>query len=550
MIGRIETVDGGVLESAKVVVELLPAGRDSRSLRLRQTNANAYGFFHFEDVAQGAYVLQVAAPGYLEAIVPGIEVFDGFEAELSRPVTLDRPAALTLQLNPAQTADGDHWNVDLVPLRHGSDPTHDAIRGQADLSGLVHLMGLTPGPHLLALSEPGGGVVVRRELEVFAGDGYEHVELDLILIRGKLKLGEEPLAGVVTFGGRGGTAMATDEDGKFTGSLDRDGSWRVIVEAETPKISRRIRGVEVRRGKDGFAEVEIELPDTRLLGRVVHADGSLPEKGALVDFRPLTRDDEKSTVRSDRVDGVFEIIGVPESPLALRARTSSASSDEVIVEVSVDSQQFEDVVLVLREKTTVRGTVRAEDGVPVPGAKITLRPAGGLASLGGSASSDDSGAFSLEIPAEADAVYLWIEAQGFAFDTRLLNDITPERSLDLIVRRTTGTLAIGYLPGAIGIDSGHGLFLRTSSSYLTHSQLSSWAVRQNGGRVEDGTMVVPRLAPGAYYACMLEIGGDHWLQFFLDPTFIPSTCHGLSIEPGGITDLHLDEQPTAPLVEE
>jgi hypothetical protein len=102
--------------------------------------------------------------------------------------------------------------------------------------------------------------------------------LKLLTLHGTLKLGKEPLAARLWFGGRFGglsVELESDSDGKFHGVLPKDGWWPIDVESSSPPFKLRTKA-KVQALDHERASVDIVLPATHLFGRVVMDDTGRP----------------------------------------------------------------------------------------------------------------------------------------------------------------------------------------------------------------------------------------------------------------------------------
>jgi hypothetical protein len=83
-------------------VELTPErsgrreGGDRAAVMTLDTRSNEPGFFQFEGVAPGSYVVRLAVPDYAPARRAPVVVHEGMESELLEPLVLARPATLAV----------------------------------------------------------------------------------------------------------------------------------------------------------------------------------------------------------------------------------------------------------------------------------------------------------------------------------------------------------------------------------------------------------------------------------------------------------------------
>ena len=90
------------------------------------------------------------------------------------------------------------------------------------------------------------------------------IRLPLVEVRGRVTLGDEPIAATFWFGGAYGERrirFEPDAEGRFEGLLPEEGLWPVhlVSGAESLRLPLKPVEVKVSQGKS-FAEVEIRVP--------------------------------------------------------------------------------------------------------------------------------------------------------------------------------------------------------------------------------------------------------------------------------------------------
>lgn len=514
-------VDGGAIDSeqgrARLVPVVAPGAESAAALGLSQTTRSvplgAEGLFRFDGVPIGSYSVEVEQPGYSIARSPVASIRNQGEAVFVRdPLLLVRPFAISFVLRPERDPYGRSWTLSLTradaSLRYGAP----VFEGEADASGRLVAKGQTPGIYLLEVRDSRGSrLLLDRDIPI-GGEMEREVSLDLIDIEGTVALGDTPLAASLWFGGRHGSvsvALATDARGKFSGVLPRGGTWNVDVASEDPRVRSKSK-VEVRPDRDGHAEVEIKLPDTRARGRVVDDQGR-PSPGAeIVAFAESAQTGPPVLEEADR-NGAFEIRGLPPGLLTLAAtgRTGSAAgweSDQVVIQLGENAGETV-ATLVLREEPLRHGIVASAAG-PVPGATVfasVLEPA--LAS-GGRATTDFAGHFALRLPKEARRAQFVVGAPGFALTS---SDVSLEDSsggggaIRLPVASDSGDLTIVGARARVATET---LAIWQDGRRLPLPFLENWSRAQGGTfATEAPNWTLPNLAPGSYRLCAFPSEG-------------------------------------------
>jgi hypothetical protein len=457
------------------------------------------GFFQFSAVAAGSYAL-VAQEGDALAQMSPVEVWDGSESRITVPITLRRPVDFEVTLSPPVDWLSHPWRFEArraIEYRAGWE--EPSFRVEADLEGRVRIPKQSPGRFWITIYDRlGNSIFSDSHVDLTDPTQPYPIALDLLWIEGTVQLGDEPVAGRLFFGGRSGATfmeMTSDEDGRFEGPLPKPGEWRVDVEIDEPRLRASVK-VEVKP-KGDRASVAIELPDTRVYGRVVDPSGT-PAPGSEVSL--------SSTINTlvFEVDqkGEFEIRAFPKGTLEISAARATGKEGR---EVS-DSHMFEasegsphgPVVLTLRRNQTLRGKVLAATG-PVIGASVSAWPVMGGDGVASTARSGLDGSFEVKVPEGTQIVQFVVSPPGGALkvyevnvsnQTELLFQVEPqggELVIDLGKREPSVDGILAVWQGDIGIPLG---------------TLIRWT-EGHGVRFNDrGQVRIPQLAPGFYTVCL------------------------------------------------
>jgi hypothetical protein len=469
-----------------------------RSLRL-EARVNERGFFQFEGVPPGSYVLTATAEGYAPARRAPILVREGLESELIDALRLARPLRFALEITPPLDPNGEPWQVELVARRAPEELVGDGQRGAATRDGRWSRAGLAPGAyHLTVLGDQRSRWAV-QEVDLAPGQPPLRIEIPLVEIEGRATLGGEPLRATLWFGGRTGRRLRfdSDEKGRFQGILPKEGSWPVQLTADAQQLRVSLEPVEVKRlPGQARARVEVKVPDTRLGGSVVDDSGK-----AVADAEVTVFDVEVATVRSDD-KGEFELRGLRPGPTAVQAESGERSSETLAVEIE-ERRETPRVQLVLKEKVEVRGHVMSPQG-PVPGAGLYAWPA--LDQVGAGfierAITGPDGAFSMKVPAGVPALSLLLLPPGYAL--RLLaTPIERDRPLELQVDAAAGTLVLelpAWFKPVAGPAGGPAPLLLHGGTFMPVSSLIRWA--RPGPAQSAGRFVLAGVEPGRYSLCL------------------------------------------------
>ena len=510
-------VAGGTLDAENATVRVAPqtAGparrREERQRRLRTIRESAVdrrGFFQVRGMRPGAYVVSATQPGFAVTRRGPVEVEPAGETYLRDPLVLTPPLTLEVWIDPPLDPSGEPWALQIARLGELA-PGSEEVEVSADAApdGSYALGGLSPGRYVVRVFGPGGEPLVWREVDLDRSTAPEWITVEVVEVDGTLRLGDEPLAGRVVFGGESGgvrVAMEADEEGTFRGTLPRDGGWRIDVTAEDPRVRRRLwRRIEA---VDGQADVDLRLADTRIAGRVVDDRGHAVA-GAVVKLLEL---EEAATPIWDRSadEGSFELHGVEEGLVHLDATAVDGRvSDRRVVQVS-EERHVEDVELVVRERETVAGRVVSPAG-PVVGARVVaMVRRGGVATpfaVTPQATSGLDGRFELELPPGTDGLDLVVHPPGYALTVRRIEPL-PEEGIEVEVEEHGGTLVIhGYNPpeGPEGIPPNSFPLVLHDGIALGGGTLGNWI--ETSGRDSpwwrSEPLVVPAMPPGGYAVC-------------------------------------------------
>lgn len=506
VIGRVITETGAPAGSVRV--ELAPellgtidnpsTGQRLQALSL-ETRTDDRGFFQFRGVAPGTYATTASSPGMAPARVSPVHVREGLEAEMIDPLVLARPVTLAVDLSPPLDPYGSPWSVQLFKEVNPGGGSTLAGKGQADREGRWLQKGLAPGRYRIAVLGDLESRWAHQVIEVFPGDVPVPLEIPVVEIRGRLTLGDSPLAGTLWFGGKSGARRIrfdADEEGEFAGFLPEEGIWPVQLVNESEGLLLALEPVEVRvpRGKR-VADIEIQVPDTTLEGEVVDESGR-PLPGALIHLTGARKSSE--AVTGD--EGKFRIRGISPGSVVVEAEEGDRSTGPVLATIHEESESPW-LRLVLRSSLEVQGRVVSAAG-PVPGAEVMAWPAMGQVAFATSqyAVSGPDGGFSLHFPSQTRALTLFVFAPGHAFRMTQV-PVEPGRPLEIPVQDTGGTLVLDLPRGSESGPPPSPLLVH-GGSFTPLLVLTRWVQMQRAEQTDPGRLVVPNMEIGDYSLCL------------------------------------------------
>ncbi|HKV13141.1 MAG TPA: carboxypeptidase-like regulatory domain-containing protein [Thermoanaerobaculia bacterium] len=497
------TVEGGRIDPEQCIVRLSSlsaGGADARkAIDLERValerKVGKDGFFQLTSLAPGMYAVEVRQPGYAPARVDSVRVEPRTETFLGEPLVLTRLLDLQFQIDPAVDWLGRPWRAQVVRADGAARPRPVIFDGVADPEGLFTAPGQSPGLYEVTVLDSLGNRFHREPaLAIGPGDGRQTIEVSLVDLEGRLRLGSNSLAATLWFGGRSGTMsirMEADEEGRFLGVLPHEGLWWIDVEAEEPRFRVRIRS-EVKADRSGKSRLTLDLPDTRVFGRVVD------EEGRPVEAHLFLQGEGLDLFQSTEPDGTFDLRGLNEGALWLSAESSSRTSGRTFAPLT-EGRAVGPLELKIRPTRRLTGTVASSLG-PVAGSQVDL-----LAILpmdaGSSATTDTAGSFSAELPEGVQRVAAIVSAPGFALRAY---DLPAESPLALRVSEESGGLEI-ILP-----EEPEELQRRNLVPVVFQNGLSipigllrRWAHDQGQLWGAEPTLRIPNVAPGEYRVCFL-----------------------------------------------
>jgi hypothetical protein len=535
------TVDDGAIEPGRCLARLSPLVAGGASLRsvsdLSRTaierEIRKDGFLQLTGLAPGTYVLEVRQPGYPPVKVSPVRVDPGMETFLGEPLILKKPLDLVFEVRPPLDWLGHAWHARVFRTSDPSArPMPVVFEAAVNEEGRFIVPDQSSGSFKAVLLDSLGNRLYSSDRQVDGpGTALQTLEVALVTVLGRLKLGDEPLAASLWFGGQSGESsvkMESDTEGRFHGVLPREGLWRIEVEAAEPVLQTWTRA-DVQAGRSGKASLDIELPDTRVFGRVVDEQGR-PVEGADV----ILQGESLEQVQQTGGAGTFDARGLPEGSVWLGASSSAKKSASGRTFVSlVDGRAVGPLELRLRPVQSLTGTVLSPRG-PVAGSRVMVLsrlPGGG----GGIATTSPDGAFTVELPQVSPRVVAIVSSPGFAL--RAFDAATEGKPLSLTVTEEGGWLEI-VIPGNGEDLERDNLTLAVLQNGLPVpvSVLNKWAQDQGQPRTTaDGRLRAPNVAPGEYRVCLVPQRQE--LALLWGAPLEGATCDSGTLAPGATLSL-------------
>lgn len=533
--GWVAVEEGGIEpECIARLSPLVAGGADLKSAAkldrtAREQKVRKEGFLQLTGLAPGNYALLVEQPGFAPVRINPVRVDPGAETFLREPILLRRPLDLQFEIIPPVDWLGQPWRAQVIRNRE-LPPSPIVFQGAVGEDGRLTVSGQSGGRFRIGIRDSLGNTLYSNEHWADSSNAGPHsIELHVVSVEGRVRLGDSPLAATLWFGGRSGATsskMESDEDGWFHGVLPQEGLWRIEVQATEPAITTWTRA-EVDASRAGKASLDIVLPDTRVFGRVVDEVGK-PVAGADV----VIQAESESLFSTADASGRFETRGLPEGLVWLGAETASRVSNRAFA-VLAEGSSAGPIELRLRPAKLVTGRVVSSQG-PVTGARVLLL-AGDADGGGAQAVTDTSGTFQVDLPKEVTRIEAIVSAPGFAL--KAFGGLSGNEPLMLSVAEEAGGLALALPPGVEVMRKSLVLAAFQDGFYIPGSVLNQWAFDHGGQGTE---FRIPKLAPGHYAVCFVP----QYLAGALLMASVPSGsgCDTGILAPGAILSL----QPKLP----
>ncbi|HYI07816.1 MAG TPA: carboxypeptidase regulatory-like domain-containing protein [Thermoanaerobaculia bacterium] len=362
--GRDEPADAIDVELRPAAIAWSPDDKQRSAAAARIAKTNARGFFRFDAVEPGEYVVAAKKAGWSPAAyrvhVSGVTN----ETTVGKELVLDALARIEVWIQPPVDARQRPWLVTLDRILTGDQ--QQIADSAASITGQWSHDRLESGAYAVSIRDADGSRVAGDGLYAAGGTSHMAITIDQVPVRGTLTLDGEPVVAWLRFLDMFGKRvdMDTDEKGKFTGVLPVQGPWDVEIRRGGAQSRVSIPDLDVRRLDSGYAELDLELPEGKLHGTVTSSDGR-PVKANVKVWH--NHDFVASALTED--DGKFSFTGVPPDEVEISAEGKGTKSG--IVRHTIAGLDDEPIRLVVEKPNTVRARVLTPDGRPVAGALVS-----------------------------------------------------------------------------------------------------------------------------------------------------------------------------------
>lgn len=463
------------------------------------------GFFAFSGVDPGSYRITASASKDVGSDERDLVVRQDGETELLEPLTLDRRVSLRVAITPPVDPSGFAWHV--VVTRPFDSQDRRSLDESADLTGIVNMRNLPPGPYRVSVTPKGKSTAfVTRSIEM-PRDAALTIDIQSTRVVGTVRMKDRPLAAAMLWlGGKDrspGVTLTSGPDGDFSGvvPLNPDEPWEITISASTPTIERTVRQRPVRENET-TVRLDLEIPTAMIEGVVLEANG-LPAPSGIVNVVEADGDLMQAHVGAD---GRFELVGLePGDYTAYAEGNGGRTSERSLVAVSKDG--ISSVKLTLGAGLRLTGRLTTEDGTAVPGARIYVNSVEVPALVWIPRVTSQTGEFKLLLPDATRTVDVFVIARGFAFKA-FRAPVNTDQQLVILMRQNGGSLA---MTAPIAEDSsGRIPYVVHQGTALPLMFLLNDLVATSKGIDKDTFLsMAPHMEPGAYGLCFAnaaEIG--------------------------------------------
>jgi hypothetical protein len=490
--GWVEDPNGDPEENARV--SLLPleatgAGATAKqraNARTLKTRTDARGFFQFTGVTAGTYQLVSEAPGVSPARTTGIRVTPDDAVTWPIPIEHVPSPALVLVVRPETDPRGQAWNAELVERDPYFLQKNEPIRRHATPTGRITTDDLHAGEYEVRIRDSAGSIV--EILDVDLSTGGEHtltVDIRSIAATGRLRCGEDPLEGELTFTNLSGRSLRarTDANGRFDVAFPTAGLWQVELRYPLSARASMIELEPLEVPQEATATLDLRVPGGRIKGQVMASTG-VGEQAAV---HVVSRGRPVAQLITN-ADGTFDVVGIRPGAYAVDAEGRSGTTGNP-VGVTIEDDETQTLELRLEPSARIAGVVRTPDGTPASGALVRISTDGGESWTRTIA--DVNGAFQYRVSSVTDEVQLLVLT--YSYPAVALRAVPrASRPLEIHLPSSGGILRVDGGRNPVVHTMGIGVPLRLFHFPEPHG-------RYDGGvYLHPGTYVVcPDVAPGA-----------------------------------------------------
>jgi len=521
IVGRVATsrgVPSSTLDTRVFIRPVIYDGTQKREALLTATARPDNGFFEFNGVAAGDYLIG-AMRGKLRSREVQVSVRGTAESEMNSALVLETPRKLRVAIDPATDPEGKTWKVSLSTFR--TERAMDAPRQAfADKDGVSTWDELLPTRYRLSIGSHLSGTSLSKEIDLQDGAAELSVSIPSTSVQGTVRLGTEPISGVLTVGGRNAPVsvpLDVAEDGSFSGTVpfDPKSEWRVAFDSTSPPIQSTLSVLpgEIVEGEGGGWRLDVELEGWGIGGNIVDAEGKAVTK-AIIDIASMDGQQPVMQVHPAG-DGSFSIFGLAPGTYRLAAKTfSRESSDMVAVHVGKDEPSAE-VKLIVTPDDEIRGRVLAMSG-PVGGAQVGAYATDKSWILSVPSMSAPDGSFGVPLPSGTREVDFVVAPPGFPL--KMLHMAVRHEPLTVTLDPNAGSLELDVPELSDSTDAPQGVLVHRGAVLGVISFLSTREmIIHPGSGAGTSHLSIPMMEPGDYALCAVPLRNVNALRASLPP---------------------------------
>jgi hypothetical protein len=493
-------------------------GTQKREALLTATARPDNGFFEFNGVAEGDYLV-AAMQGKLRSPEVPVRVSGTGESEMTSALVLKPPRRLRVTIDPATDPEGKTWKVSLSTYRteHALDSPRQAF---ATIDGVSVWDELLPTRYRLSIGSHLRGTVLSKEIDLQDEAADISVSIPLTSVKGTVRLGAKPIAGVLTIGGRNvpvSVPLDVADDGSFSGRVpfDPKSEWSVSFDSISPPIQSTlsVRPRELAESEGGGWRLDVELEAWGIDGIVVDADGK-PITKAIIDIASV--DGQQPVMQVHPADdGSFSIGGLASGTYRVAAKSfRHESSDTVAVHIGKDDTAAQ-VKLVVTPDDEIEGRVVAMTG-PIGGAQVGAYATDKSWILSIPSMTAPDGSFLVAIPPGAREVDFVVAPPGFPL--KMLHMTVRHEPLTVTLEANAGSLELDVPELRDTIDEPQGVLVHRGAvkSLIAFLGFREMAIRP-GSVAGTSHLSVPMMEPGDYALCAVPLRNVNALRIALPP---------------------------------
>ncbi|HEX8254587.1 MAG TPA: carboxypeptidase-like regulatory domain-containing protein [Thermoanaerobaculia bacterium] len=372
--GWVEDPNGDPEDNAQVSLvplEATPAGATAKqraTARTLRKKTDARGFFQFTGVTPGTYQIVSEAPGVSPARTSDIRVTPDDAVTWPIPIEHVPTPAVVLLVQPATDPRGHAWTAEFV-AREPYFSSNEPVRRMASATGRVTTDALHAGVYEVRIRDTAGSVVEVLDVDLSTGGAHTlTVNIRSIAASGRLRCGDAPLEGELTFTNLSGRALRakTHADGRFDVAFPTPGEWQVELRYPLEARASMIQLDPVEIPREATTTLDLRVPGGRIKGRVIGSGGAGEQAAVHVVSagRPVAQ-----LITS--ADGTFDIVGIRRGAYAVDAEGRSGTTGKP-VDLTIEQDETRTLELRLDPYVRVGGVVRTPDGLPASGALVRI----------------------------------------------------------------------------------------------------------------------------------------------------------------------------------